>query len=247
VFTRLLIGLDGSPRADEAFEQAVLLGRRFGATLVAAHVREPGAPEDAALLERAAQRARAAGLTAETWAREGDPDLLLAELAKDVDAALVGRRGSTTVGDAIGPTVASLIRIAERCVIVCGSAPSPMHTCAVAYDGGETSKRALELAARFASIAGSTIHLIHAAEDRDAGLQVVGAAEAVLSFQGIPFVTHLETGKPAAAVAAVIARVGADALFAGAHVPRNTERPSVVVSHAEEILRRTDLPVVIQP
>ncbi|HEY6808361.1 MAG TPA: universal stress protein [Gemmatimonadales bacterium] len=247
MFTRLLIGLDGSPRADEAFEQAVLLGRRFSATLVAAHVREPGAPEDAGLLDRAAQRARAAGLTAETWTREGDADLLLAELAKDVDAVLVGRRGSTTTGESLGPTVASLIRIAERCVIVCGSTPSPMRICALAYDGGETSKRALELAARFASITGSSVHLIHAAADRAAGTLVVGPAEALLSFQGIPFVTHIESGKPGAAVAAVIARVGADALFAGAHVPRNTERPSVVVSHAEEILRQTDLPVVIQP
>ena len=247
MFTRLLIGLDESARADQALEQAILLGHRFGATLVVATVREPDGPPDPEFPARAAERVRAAGLKVETVARSGDPDVELAELAKGVDAVLVGRRGRTTTGDALGPTVSSLIRIAERCVIVCGAAPSPMHTCAIAYDGGDTSKRALELAARFAGISGSTVHLIHAITDRDAGLKVVGAAEALLSLQGVSFVTHLEPGKPGQAVAAVVQRVHADALFAGAHVPKVSERPSVVVSHAEEILRHTDLPVVIQP
>lgn len=246
MFTRLLIGLDGSPRADQALEQAILLGHRFGATLVVTTVQEEGAG-DPGLLERAAERVSAAGLKVEAEPRTGEPDLALAELAKGVDAVLVGRRGSATGGSALGPTVASLIRIAERCVVVCGSVPSPMNACAVAFDDGETSRRALELAARFAGVGDSTVHLIHAAKSQGEGLKVVGAAEALLSLQGVHFVTHVELGKPGEVVAAVVRRVGADCLFAGAHVPRTGDRPSVVVSHAEEILRRTDLPVVVQP
>ncbi len=252
MFTRLLIGLDGSPRADAALEQAVQLGHRFGATLVAATVHEgsggSGAGEGAALLARARERVEAAGLAVELIEGEGSPDLVLAELAKTVDAALVGRRGSVTAADALGPTVSSLITIAEKCVIVCGGAPSPMRTCAVAFDGGETSRRALDLAARFASIVESTVHVIHATPDREAGVQVVGAAEAVLSMLGVPFVTHIEGGSPGEVVARVIARTTCDALFAGAHLERRSGRTSQpVVSHAEEILRHTDIPVVIQP
>src|SRR2546430_799156 len=111
----------------------------------------------------------AAGLRAELVERDGEPDLELAELAKAVDAVLVGRRGVSTKGDALGPTASSLIRIAERCVIVCGGLPSPMTSCALAFDGRETSRRALELAARVATVVGSTVHVIHPAEDRDAG------------------------------------------------------------------------------
>jgi nucleotide-binding universal stress UspA family protein len=246
VFTRLLIGLDGSPRADQALEQAILLGHRFGATLVVVTVQDPDAA-DPGLLARAAERVTATGLKVETEARTGEPDLALAELAKGVDAVLVGRRGSHAGEGALGPTVASLIRIAERCVIVCGSAPSPMNVCAVAYDDGETSRRALDLAARFASVGDGTVHLIHAAKTKAAGLKVVGAAEALLSLQGVRFVTHVEIGKPGEVVATVVRRAGADCLFAGAHVPRASERPSVVVSHAEDILRHTDLPVIVQP
>ena len=250
MFTRLLVGLDGSPRADAAFEQAVLLGKRFGSVIVVAYVREPRGHEvdGAAMLDRARERVLAAGLQVEASALTGDADVELAELAKTADAVLVGRRGVTTKRDALGPTVTSLIRIAERTVIVCGGLPSPMQSLAVAFDGGDTSRRALERATQFASIVGSTVHIIHASDDREAGLKVVGVAEATLSMQRVAFVTHVEPGKPGEVVARVIKRTRCDALFAGAHMSHADGRPSaVVVSHAEEILRHTDIPVVIQP
>ena len=247
MFTRLLIGLDGSPQADAALEQAVVLGQRFDAALLVVHVHEAGGGVDGATLERARERVAAARLKVEVVEREGDAALVLAELAKDVDAALVGRRGATRSAESLGATVAALIRVSERCVIVCGGTPSPMRVCAAAFDGRETSRRALDLCGRFASIVGSTVHVIHAAADQEAGRAVVGEAEAALSLLGVPFVTHVEAGKPGEVVAGVVRRTRCDALFAGAHVPHGGERPSVVVSHAEEILRHTDIPVVIQP
>ncbi len=249
MFTRLLVGLDGSPRADAAFEQAVRLGERFHSTLIVAYVREGRHGADgAAMLDRARERVLAAELKVETAAIEGDADVELATLAKTADAVLVGRRGVTTAGSALGPTAVSLIRIAERCVIVCGGVPSPMRSIAVAWDGRETSQRALERAIQFATVVESTIHIIHANDDREAGLQVVGAAEAALSMQRVPFVTHVEPGRPGEVVAQVIKRTQCDSLFAGAHMTHVDGRPSaVVVSHAEEILLHTDIPVVIQP
>ena len=245
MFTRLLIGLDGSPNADEALEQAVLLGKRFKAKLVVAHVKERDGAGD--LLDRAGERVRDAGLAVETVLRHGDPDIELAALARDVDTVLVGRRGRSSGphgAGVVGNTVASLIRIAERGVIVCASKPSPMQRCAIAYDGRETAQRALELVARFASVTQSTVHVIHATIDPAIGTMVVGEAEALLSLQGVAFVTHLEHGTPGEAVARVIRLTECDALFVGAHVGK---RPAVTVSHAEEILLHTDIPVVIQP
>ena len=252
MFTRLLVGLDGSPHGDAALEQAVVLGHRFHSALVVATVVDgDGAAlaEAAALLERARFRVAAAGLDVEALLREGAPDLILAELAQDVDAAVVGRRGVQTerAGPfALGRTAASLIQVAERCVVVCGGAPSPMRACAVAFDG--RNRRALELAARFASVAGSTVHVIHAYRDRLKGTRVLGQAEAELSLLGVQFQTHLEEGRAGEVVARVVRAIRADALFAGAHIPRGLgeHRPSVA-SHTEDILLHTDLPVAIQP
>jgi nucleotide-binding universal stress UspA family protein len=44
----------------------------------------------------------------------------------------------------------------------------------------------------------------------------------------------------------VIARTGCDALFVGAHVSR-TRESGATAGHAAEILRHTDIPVVVQP
>jgi nucleotide-binding universal stress UspA family protein len=197
------------------------------------------------LLERARLRVRSAGLKGDVVERKGDAELELAELARDADACLVGRVGQDGSGD-LGPTVAALIRTAERCVIVCGGAPSTMASCALAYDGGDTSKRALALVAQFASITESMVHVIHANDDREAGVLVVGDAEAELSRQRVPFQTHVERGSPGEACAAVIARTRCDALFVGAHVPRGRES-GATAGHATEILRHTDIPVVVQP
>jgi len=247
----MLIGLDGSPTADEALEQAIVLGSRFKAKLVVAHVKETHgkgrrASDSGELLQRAQERVRSAGLAVETILRHGSADAELATLARDVDTVLVGRRGRSSEAQAIGKTVASLIRITAQSVIVCGSKPSPMNACAIAYDGRETAQRALALVARFASVTHSTVHVIHATIDPAVGTMVVGEAEALLSLQGIAFVTHIEHGTPGAAVARVIERTGCDALFAGAHVGSG-RRSDVTVSHAEEILQHTDIPVVIQP
>ncbi|MGH7700394.1 MAG: universal stress protein, partial [Gemmatimonadales bacterium] len=112
MFTRLLVALDGSPRADVALEQGVVLARRFRATIIAAHIREnAGPPHDgAAMLERARERVAAAGLSVEIVARRGEPDLELGALARDADALLLGRRGVTTGADALGPTAAGVVR-----------------------------------------------------------------------------------------------------------------------------------------
>ena len=58
MFTRLLTALDGSPQADQALEQAVILGHRFGATIVVASVREDRTSDSdtGGLLRRAAER-----------------------------------------------------------------------------------------------------------------------------------------------------------------------------------------------
>jgi len=249
VFTRLLVGLDGSPNADEALEQAVHLALRFKSKIVVVHVKEAHglgrrASDSGELLQRAHERVLDAGVAVETVQEHGDADVALAALARDVDTVLVGRRGRSSHADVLGKTVSSLIRIAERSVIVCASKPSPMRSCAIAYDGRATAQRALELVARFASVAHSTVHVIHATIDRGMGTMVVGEAEALLSLQGVAFVTHIEAGTPGEAVSRVIQQTQCDALFAGAHVG---DRHAVTVSHAEEILLHTDIPVVIQP
>lgn len=170
----------------------------------------------------------------------------LVELAPTADAVLVGRRGRASDDAALGPTVGALVRLNEPCVIVRAGAVSPMRSCAVAFDGGETSRRALEHALQFASVVGSTIHVVHAATDGEAGMQVVGVAEAALSMRGVPVVTRMESDAPEAPVARGVKRASCDAVFAGAHRCREG-RPSGGISHVDQILRYVDVLIAIEP
>jgi nucleotide-binding universal stress UspA family protein len=248
MFAALLVGLDGSVYADVALEQAVVLARRFGSSVVVVYAHEPGRAVDGGLLDRARFRLTGGGVPVRVVERGGEADRVLTELAGEVEAVLVGRRGDERRGS-LGGTAAALLRTASRCVIACGGAPSPMRHCAVAFDGGETSRRALELAARFTAVSQGVLHVLHANDDPIAARAVIGLAEAALSLQAVTYHTHVRAGTPAAAVADLVRETRADALFAGAHVHREERgRPSpVVISHAEDILKRTAIPVVVQP
>jgi nucleotide-binding universal stress UspA family protein len=253
----MLVGLDGSPGADVALEQAILLAREFHASIVVAHVTEPSdiasrgaAGRASRLLADARRRVADAGVEVEIAERRGTPDLELAELSRGgrYDVVLIGRTGMAGVG-AVGPAAAAMLRTTEVSVVVCASKPSPMRNIVVAFDGQDESRRALELAGRFASIVESTVHIVHANADRDAGLLVVGEAEALLSLSQVAFQTHVEAGRPADVAVRVAQRVLCDVLFAGAHTLRNESghTSQVTLSPAEDILHKTDIPVVIQP
>jgi nucleotide-binding universal stress UspA family protein len=241
MFTRLLVGIDGSPQADIALEQAVVLGERFRSTLMIVHVRERR-DSDADLLTRAAERVAAAGVAVEPVAESGDPADILVRLAAGADLVCIGRQGRKRTA-ALGPTAQTVIKRAGKGTMVCGGTPSPMRRVAVAYDGGETSQRALDLALRYAAVAGSELDVIHAG-DPAAGAPVVAQAEMALSMNPVVYRTHVRPGEPGVVVAAVIRESRCDALFAGAHVEAG-RGPDV--SHAEAILVETDIPVIIQP
>ena len=73
-------------------------------------------------------------------------------------------------------------------------------------------------------------------------MQVVGVAEAALSMRGVPFVTHMESDAPEAAVARVVKRAPCDAVFAGAR-----RRPSGGISHVDQVLRYVNVLIAIEP
>ncbi|MGH7751683.1 MAG: universal stress protein [Gemmatimonadales bacterium] len=241
MFTRLLVGLDGSPQADIALEQAVILGERFRSTLMVVHVRERR-DSDADLLTRAAERVTAAGLAMETLPDTGEPSEVLVRLAAGADLVCIGRQGRKRTA-ALGPTARTVIKRAGKCTLVCGGSPSPMRRVAVAYDGGPTSQRALDLGLRYSAVAGSELDVIHAG-DPAAGATVVAQAEMALSMNPVVYRTHVRAGEPGVVVAAVIRESRCDALFVGAHVEAGRDPD---VSHAEAILVETDIPVMIQP
>ena len=119
MFTRIVVGTDGSDTAEEAVSQAIDLAKLTGATLSVVSAFAPvskrriqgeqeGAPADIAnqigpredvnlVLDAAAAKARAAGLEVLTHPVEGDPAEAILNVAEEVKADLivVGNKGMT--------------------------------------------------------------------------------------------------------------------------------------------------------
>jgi len=119
MFKSIVVGTDGSPTASEAVRQAVELARAVGARVELVSAYEPvpsqrlskerrDAPEDiqwaispkedvGATLAAAAEVARAAGVPAEVYARQGDPADAVLDVAeeREADLIIVGNKGMT--------------------------------------------------------------------------------------------------------------------------------------------------------
>jgi nucleotide-binding universal stress UspA family protein len=124
MFASIVVGTDGSQTAREAVSQAVALARLLGARLDIVSAYEPvpagrlreeaqqvpgdlqwsdlqwmvNAREDVdATLREAAEEAQAAGVPAETYARQGDPADAILDVAEErgADLVVVGNKGMT--------------------------------------------------------------------------------------------------------------------------------------------------------
>jgi nucleotide-binding universal stress UspA family protein len=275
MFTRLLVGLDGSPGADAALEAAIGLGRRFKTTIVLAAITDirlleaplfettgplwtegvPAAPvavelrealEERAtkILEASAAKVSAAGLQSEALRAIGLVDEELVRLADQAEAIVVGRRGELH-GDpgTIGAVTSHIIKRSPKPVFVAGDQASACQKPVVAYDGGETSTHALELAARYTEALGLPLAVVHVNDDATKGDALLAKAAAFLSGRGAAFETHRLPGDVARAVTKFLGEWGGDLLVAGAHGGRH--HGWTIGSHAEKLLKATTVPVII--
>jgi nucleotide-binding universal stress UspA family protein len=272
MFTSLLVGLDGSIEAQVALSQAILIGQKFRARIVLAHVGRPEtvrsamgfgpswmewssdqSPSDSDLkraaqemLEEGAGAVARAGLEAEIVSRTGDVSEVLRELAEQVGVVVIGKvgvRGASNLSDEpLGPDARELIRRCPRPVLVTGRRPTPMDRVMVAYAGGPTSEGALAYAARFAGITGAHLDVVHLGASAEEGRQVLARASGALSMAPLDFELHLIEGELDFAVRDALVRFGSNALFVGAH---REDQGWFVPSHAAAILRATDVPVLV--
>lgn len=119
MFTRIVVGTDGSDTAEEAVRQAIDLAKLTGATLSVVSAFQPvskrriqgeqeGAPPDIAnqigpredvnlILDAAAAKARAEGVEVQTHPVQADPAEAILNVAEEIKADLivVGNKGMT--------------------------------------------------------------------------------------------------------------------------------------------------------
>jgi nucleotide-binding universal stress UspA family protein len=237
-FARILVGVDGSARAEEAARQAARLASKAGADLTLAYVIDTGHPHDSdveaeaeAALERAAGLASEAGAKADAHILAGSPAKALIDEARELRADLIGVGPDAGV---LGGTV-RLGRVAEHvmreaaCSAMLGRTAGPGFPerilCGV--DGSEASAQTAALAGAVAARCGAELHLLHVVpvfRGRDAEWTLdegepnpneLEASVAAAAAQGVEPVRNMAMGRPEHALVAAVERERADLLVVG--------------------------------
>jgi universal stress protein E len=170
--TAIIVGTDGSNRADAAVLQGARLASMSGARLGILYVIDTGRPLDQGddprpeeALARATVLAGQANATADARVVSGDPAAILLEEAneKGADLLCVGSDAGLTRGPRIGRVAARVLREASRSVLVARSSeagfPSRM-VCGI--DGSDVSANVAAVAVAIAAAAQAEIQFVHA-------------------------------------------------------------------------------------
>lgn len=237
-FEGILVGVDGSERAEEAARQAARLAAATGAALDLAYVVDTHRAHDAdveteaeAALSRAARRAEEAGARPTTRIVAGEPaEVLVAEAReRGADLLCVGPDAGLLHGALrIGRTAAHVIREAPCSVLVARPAGPAFPTrIACGVDGSDASIRTATLAASVAAATRAELHLIHVvpvfrgrdaewtlAADEPSPPELAGPVEAALA-RGVEVVRDMAMGRPEHALVAAASRDGTDLLVVG--------------------------------
>ena len=211
---------------------------------VASDLREALDARAKRFLAEGTTRVAGAGLAVETVRAVGIVDEELLRLAETTDAVVIGRRGELqTHPGKIGAVTSHIIKSALRPVLVAGDEPSAFERPVVAFDGGETSRHALEAAARFAAERHLPLDVLHVAEDTGEADEMLAAAAAIATARGATPRTFALSGDIVAVIADWVGRNGGDFLIVGVHGGRGTPWP--LGSHAEKLIRATAVPVLV--
>lgn len=246
-FSRVLVGIDGSERAEEAARQAGRLAAASGATVDLVFVVDSHRAHDTdveteaeSALDRAGARVRAAGVQARPRIVAGEPATALVAEAREHETDLL------CVGPDAG-LLGGVIRFGRTAAHVLGQAPCSVlvartsgedfpRQIACGVDGSDASVATATLAALIASCTGAELRLLHVVpvfRGRDAEWTLdqdeatppeLEASVLAATALGVSSVREMAMGRPEHALVTAAGRDSTDLLVVGHRGVRGVSR-----------------------
>lgn len=199
------------------------------------------------LLEGLRERVLAStGVTAEVRQRHGALVDTLLELEPGVRLFVIGKRGEHAdfARGHLGSQLERVVRAVRRPVLVASRAFRPVARFLIAFDGGATSQRCVDLVSASPLLKGLECHLLTVGEADDALPASLERALAQLRAAGFEPQAHRLPGTPDTVIAAQADALGADLLVMGAY-GHSRIRAMIVGSTTTQVLRTCTLPVLL--
>lgn len=199
------------------------------------------------VMDEARARILDAGVAEVTIAlRNGD---LLEEVAAreaGADLVVVGKRGEAAdfARLHLGSNLERLVRAAHKPVLVAARAFRPIERALIAFDGGASAMRAVDHVSRSLAFSNVAITLVTVGADEPAVRKRLEDAAAQLGGGGLAVETRILSGRPDAAIAALVESEGVDLLVMGAYGHARI-RTLFIGSTTTEMIRSCLVPVLL--
>lgn len=198
------------------------------------------------ILAEAEKRVRAAGVeVVSTRLRHGGLVDNVHELEPEARVVVLGKRGEHAdfAKLHLGGSVEQVIRATTLPVLVASRAFKPIRRILIAFDGGVSSRKAVEFLLSDPAFATYECHLVHAGRVREGDPHMAWARERLAAWGGTQVVVETP-GEPEAVIADYVQREAMDLLVMGAY-GHSPIRRFIVGSTTTAMIRIANLPVLL--
>ena len=169
------------------------------------------------------------------------------EYANRADLILLGKRGENAnfAKEHLGSMLERVVRAAKKPCLVTSRKFNPINRALISYDGGDSSRAALEFIKKSELFRSFNLHVVSVDEKHDENQAAAWLAEAekILKESGITPECQVLSGDVETAVADYVDQAEIDLLIAGAY-GHSRIRKFFIGSTTSELLRRCRIPVL---
>ena len=168
------------------------------------------------------------------------------EVQNDYDIIVIGKRGmnSEVAKEHLGSSLERVVRACDKPVLVTSRAFRPIQNVLFAYDGGESSRRALDFLAADQMFEGMTITVVTVEEKgRPPATQTLDEAVSKLGSNGRKCAKKILSGEVESTISAFAESSNTDLLVIGAF-GHNRLREFFIGSTTTELLRTKNMPLL---
>jgi len=189
-----------------------------------------------------------AGERVETTHKTGLLVDCLTDYEKNADLVMLGKRGENAnfATEHLGSTMERVVRASTRPCLVTSRSFKPVQRLLLAYDGGESCRRAAKFLAESAAFKGLELHVVTVAGaiDADLALKHLQEAEAVVREGGFEPVCQMLHGTPEEQISAYVTGNDIHMLVMGAY-GHSRIRYLIIGSTTTEMIRTCKVPVLL--
>lgn len=199
------------------------------------------------ILEHAKAELAEAGVgTVTALHRRGSLVETLSELEPSTQLVVLGKRGEHAdfAGGHLGSNLERVVRAAHHPVLVASRAFQPVERFVIAYDGGPSTRKAVDFVASTSLLRGLECHLLRIGADNKKNRAVIAQAATQLSQAGFAVQTLIQPGQPDEVISAYVKDNGMHLLVMGAYGHSHI-RTLIIGSTTSAMLRSCPIPVLM--